>query len=87
MQYGGHLETLTALLEAGANVRATDNEGHNALHFAASCRKELCTPRVDVMNALFEHGVSGSQGQPDDGAEGQGDQARTRSRVPGEDGT
>ena len=90
MQYGGHLETVAALLEAGANVRATDNQGHNALHFAASCRKELCTPRIDVMNALFEHDATGSQPEntPDDGAAPEaGQEGRTRARVPGEDGT
>ena len=89
MQYGGHLDTVVALLEAGANVRATDSEGHNALHFAASCRKELCAPRVDVMNALLAHDGSKSKfvhhGQPDENGAADEDQegkASTRARAP-----
>ena len=37
----------------GANARQVDHEGHNLLHFAVSCRKEFCPPRVDIFKALL----------------------------------
>lgn len=84
MQYGGQLSTLHLLLNSGANVKKKDNEGHNALHFAASCNKEFCRARVDMMRALFNYDAL----QPRNAAESpdqrtQGEEETIRARTPG----
>ena len=55
--YEGHRATVEELLKHGANTQAVDLEGHNALHFAASCRKEFCAPRVAIMNTILGSGA------------------------------
>lgn len=92
LQYGGHLATLEELLKAGANVKAKDAEGHNAVHFAASCRKEFCPPRVDIVDKLltFDASQLRSPEEAGGGAVSDGNQqadeqhADTRARSPGE---
>jgi hypothetical protein len=92
MQYGGHLATLETLLCAGADLEKKDDEGHTALHFAASCRKEFCPPRVEILKALLA--FDEKQCYPDDvgdameaaelNQETAGHHAGTRARFSGE---
>ena len=57
------MDTLKQLLHMGANARQVDHEGHNLLHFAASCRKEFCAPRVDILKALLTVNLAAKGGE------------------------
>lgn len=89
--YGGHLATLEELLKAGASVKATDAEGHNAVHFAASCRKEFCPPRVDIVDKLLTFDASQLRSPEEAGGDSAADGTQqadelhsdTRARSPG----
>jgi ankyrin repeat protein len=53
----GRAEMMELLIEMGANVEATDTEGHTPLHFAVSCNRKMCVDRHSVVSLLIERGA------------------------------
>ena len=45
------------LIAMGANVEASDTEGHTPLHFAVSCDRKMCVDRHSVVSLLIDQGA------------------------------